>query len=147
MHNSKCPHSDIDMEIPWGRFSWRILPPAALWQHRHKQDASHCWVSTCSIMPTQTQARCNSLLRKHKELNLEEKFSCWEKYCQIGTEDLIEMHDCYRQTWVQLFWRQKMKKPSVSALIYWKFEYKQSLNPNNLKGIQLYSSHSVVCTM
>ena len=39
----------------------------------------------CSIMPTQTvtvfqtQARCRSLSRKHKELNLlaeEEKFSC-----------------------------------------------------------------------
>ena len=37
--------------------------------------------------------------RKHKELNLIKIFSCRKKYCQMeqGTEDLIEMHDCYRQ--------------------------------------------------
>ena len=34
---------------------------------------------------------------------------------------------------------------SKHALLCWKFEYKQSLLPNNLKWIQLYSSHLVVC--
>ena len=53
------------------------------------KNASHLAVA-CSIMPTQTQARCNSLLRKQKELNLE--------ILSDGTEDLIELHDCYRQT-------------------------------------------------
>ena len=33
-----------------------------------------------------------------------------------GTEDLIEMHDCYRQTWVQLFWIQNLKMPIFFCL-------------------------------
>ena len=47
MHNSKFRPNN-DMEIHWGRFG-----------------------VACSITPTQTQTRCNSLLRKQKELNLE----------------------------------------------------------------------------
>ena len=33
-----------------------------------------------------------------------------------GTEVLIEMHDCYRQTWVQLFWIQNLKTPIFFCL-------------------------------
>ena len=33
-----------------------------------------------------------------------------------GTEDLIEMHDCYRQTWFQLFWIQNLKTPMSFCL-------------------------------
>ena len=33
-----------------------------------------------------------------------------------GTEDLIELHDCYRQTWVQLFWIQNLKMPILFCL-------------------------------
>ena len=39
------------------------------------EEASHLAVA-CSTMPTQTQARCKSLLRKQKKLNLERKISC-----------------------------------------------------------------------
>ena len=90
--------------------------------------ATHLAVA-CSIMPTRHK---NSLLRKQKELNLEKtnSNSCWEKDCQMdsdGTEDLIELHYCYRQTWVQLFWIQK-----ISVSICWKFAYEQSLKPNDL---------------
>ena len=33
-----------------------------------------------------------------------------------GTEDLIELHDCYRQTWVQLFWIKNLKMPIFFCL-------------------------------
>ena len=99
MHNSKC-RLNKDMQIHWGRFIRRMLPsrlvPAALYQHRHKQDASHYWRSTRS--------------------------SIWEKNLLLreilsdGTEDIIEMHDCYRQTWVQLFWTQNLKMPMFFCL-------------------------------
>ena len=36
---------------------------------------------------------------------------------------------------------------NTSVLTWWKFQYKQSLMPNSLKWIQLYSSHSVLCPM
>ena len=49
-------------------------------------------------MPTQTQARCNSLLREQKELNLEKKNLLLREILSDETEDLIELHDCYRQT-------------------------------------------------
>ena len=46
----------------------------------------------------------------------------WEKNLLLreilsdGKEDLIELHDCYRQTWVQLFWIQNLKMPIVFCL-------------------------------
>ena len=50
----------------------------------------------CSIMPTQTVSDTSkSLLRKHKELNLQ-KILFLREILLDGTEDLIEMHDCYR---------------------------------------------------
>ena len=64
MHNSKCRPNN-DMEIRCWRFSWRFSL-----QHYAKQ----------------TQAMCKSLLRKHKELNLEKRNSCWEQsswHCQM----------------------------------------------------------------
>ena len=47
-------------------------------------------------MPTQTVSDTSkSLLRKHKELNLQ-KILFLREILLDGTEDLIEMHDCYR---------------------------------------------------
>ena len=66
-------------------------------------------------MPTQTQARCKSLVRKQKELNVEKNLLLRE-ILSDGTEDLIELHDCYRQTWVQLFWIQYLKMPIFFCL-------------------------------
>ena len=46
----------------------------------------------------------------------------WEKNLLLreilsdGTEDLIELHDCCRQTWVQLFWIQYLKMPIFFCL-------------------------------
>ena len=46
----------------------------------------------------------------------------WEKNLLLreilsdGTEDLIELHDCYRQIWVQLFWTQNLKMPIFFCL-------------------------------
>ena len=72
-----------------------------------------CWLQLLSIMPTQTQA---ALLRKHKELNVEKLSSLCSNISLLlreilsdGTEDLIEMCDCYRQTWLQLFWIWNLK--------------------------------------
>ena len=63
----------------------------------------------CGIMPTQPQARCKLPLRKQKELNLEKQILLLREMLSYGTKDLIEMHDCYRQTWVQLFWIPNLK--------------------------------------
>ena len=68
----------------------------------------------------------------------------FEIQCLTSTEDLIELHDCHRQTWVQQFWIQNLKMPIFFCLSMLEI-YKQSLKPNDLKGIQLYSSHSVAC--
>ena len=74
MHNSKCRPNN-DMEIRCWRFSWRFceecFPP--------------CQCCSLQHYAKQTQAGCKSLLRKHKELNLEKKNSCWEQsswHCQ-----------------------------------------------------------------
>ena len=39
------------------------------------------------------------------------KISCWEKYGQMEHKNWLKLHDCYRQTWVQLFWIQYLKTP------------------------------------
>ena len=86
-----------------------------------------CSAVECSTMPTQTKARCKPLVRKHKELNLEKQCSSWLKYIQIlsdGTKDLIEMHFCYRQTWLSEF--------NCFEYQIWKFQYFLSEYAGNL---------------
>ena len=57
------------------------------------------------------------------------KISCWEQQSwkknvllretlSVGTEDLIVLHDCYRQTCVQLFWIQNFKMLIFFCLNY-----------------------------
>ena len=104
------------MEIHRGRFGWRRLPslllPAALCQHSHKQDASYHWGSKRS-----------SILKKNRLLR---------EILLDGTVDFIEMHNCYRKTWGQLFWTQNLKMPIfffLNMLEIWKqiiFEAKWS---------------------
>ena len=62
MQNSKCSLNN-DIGIHWRRLKIQL------------KNAFHL-ASDCSIMPTQTKARCKSLLRKHKELNLERNKFC-----------------------------------------------------------------------
>ena len=121
------------MKIHCGRFGWRMLPiwllPAALCQHRHKQDASHYWgskrSSSCSTFKIKSTVERN-MVRWNTRID-------WN--CMIVT-DKPEFNCSEYNTW---------KRPSFSVVICWKFEYKQSLKPNDLQGIQLYSSHSVAC--
>ena len=75
----------------------------------------------------------------------------WEKNLLLreilsdGTQDLIELHDCTDIPAFNCPEYKIWKWPSFSVLICWKFAYQQSLKPNDLWGIQLYSSHSVAC--
>ena len=99
----------------------------------------------CGIMPTQPQARCKLPLRKQKELNLEKQILLLREMLSYGTKDLIEMHDCYRQTWVQLFWIQNLKIAIFFCFNMLKIWIPAIFEAKWSQGIQLYSSHSVVC--
>ena len=83
-------------------------------------------------MTTQTQARCNSLLRKHKELNLEKKFSCWEEYCQMEQKMWLKCMIGTDKPDINCFEYEIWKFPCFSVLISWKFDYRHSLMPNDL---------------
>ena len=111
------------------RFSWRMLSTwlltAALCQHRQRQDASHYWGST----------RSSTL----KEINsVERKIVRWNRRLDWNASLL-------QTNLISTVLNTKFEKPCFSVLICWKFEYKQCLLPNDLKWIQLYSSHSVAC--
>ena len=132
MHNSKFAQT-MKLANIWLKNASHLAVTCSIMptgiQHRHKQDASHYWGSKLS-----------SILKKKSPV---------ERNMVRWTEDLTKLHNCYRQTWVQQFWIQNLKMPILicckSVLICWKFECKQSLKPNDLKRIQLYSSHSVSC--
>ena len=72
MHNSKCRPNN-DMEIHWGRFGWRKLPiwllPAALCQHRHKQDATHYWGSKRSSILRKKSPVERNIVRWNRRLD------------------------------------------------------------------------------
>ena len=82
-----------DMEIHWGRFGWRKLPiwllPAALCQHRHKQDATHYWGSKRSSILRKKSPVERNIVRWNTGLN----WIAW----------------LYRHTCVQLSWIQNLK--------------------------------------
>ena len=88
--------------------------------HRHKQHASHYWESKRSLI-------------------LHKKFSCWEKYCQMEQKTWLECMIVSDKPEFNCFEYKIWKCPCFSVLICWKFKYKQSLKPNDLEGIQLYS--------
>ena len=89
----------------------KCQPKYWLWDSLGKiqmNNAFGCWLQHwISSMPTHTQAGCKSLLM-HKELILKRFFSeTMKEILPDGTEDWIEMYDCYRQTWfstVYKFW-------------------------------------------
>ena len=78
------------MEIHWGRFSWRKLP---IW-----------------LLPANTDtSKMQFTIEEAKGAQSWEKNLLLREILSDGTEDLIELHDCYRQIWVQLFWIQNLK--------------------------------------
>ena len=91
--------------------------------HKSKDSAEECFPPCCwcSIMTTGTShywGKTRSSILK--------RISPVEEILSDGTEDLIEMHNCYRQTWFELFW----KNPIFFCLnmLY----YAGNLNTNNL---------------
>ena len=56
----------------------------------------------CQNRHIKVPCQCRSLLRKHKELNLEKNPNLFREILWDGTEDLIEMYDCYRQSLTNL---------------------------------------------
>ena len=112
-----------------------------MWRFNGEDSAEECFPLCCWLQHYANTDTSKMLFT----IEAWKQFSCWEKYdgpLSDRTEDLIEMHDCYRQTWVQLLWIWSLKIP-----LFFKSEYKleQSLMPNDQKEIQLYSSHFVVC--
>ena len=59
-----------------------------------------------------------------------------------GAVYLIDCHNITEKPDFYCFEYKFWKFPSFSVLICWKYEYKKSLLPNDLKWIQLYSSHA-----
>ena len=60
-----------------------------------------CWLQHCSNTDKQD---ASYYWGRTRSSSLREKISHSEKYWTELTEDLIQMHDCYKQTWFQLFW-------------------------------------------
>ena len=116
MHNSSFRPNN-DMEIHWGRFGWRKLPiwllPAALFQHRHKQDATHYWGSKRSSILRKKSPVERNIVRWNRRLD----WIAWLLQTNLSSTVLNT------KIW---------KCPSFSVFIYWKFEYKQSLKPNDV---------------
>ena len=173
MHNSKRrPNNDV--EILWGRFSWRMLP--ALLQHYASTDTNKMqvtieeaqggWSWRSSILTKYSPVGRN-IVRWNRRLTWNAyllqttcfEYKYWKFQCfsvLINNYDLIcweVQYDliCWKFTIQTIFdtklsWRDPaVFQPFCCVSICWKFEYKQSLRPNHLKGIQLYSSHSVAC--
>ena len=109
MHNSKCnPNNDV--EIDWGRLSWRMLSilllTAALCQCRYKQ--------------------MQVTIEEAQGAQSWEEFLLLREILSDGTEGLVEMYVSYRQTWFQEF----------STVLNTKFEDSHVLlsqNTGNLK--------------
>ena len=124
VHNSKCCPIN-DMEIHWERFGWREAKGAQSWKK------ISCWEKYCLLREILSEKKSPV---ESENLQLREISKAWLK-CMIVT-DKPEFNCSEYKIW---------KCPSFSVLICWKFEHKQSLKPNDLKEIQLYSSNSVVC--
>ena len=118
------------MGIYLGQFSCRMLPTMLL------TAVELHYANTDSFRYKQLEARCKSLLREHKELNLEKKISCWENR--------------------KLDWKWLLQTNLTSAVLNTKFEnshvflswHAGNLNTsmlNELEGTQLYSCHSFAC--
>ena len=114
------------------------FPSGCCLQHYSNTDSSKIQVTFEEAKGAQSY-KTNLLLR--------EILSDW-------TEDLIEMHNSWwlfhsnLSSTVLNHWIQNLKMPIFFCLNMLEIcIHKQSLKPNDLKGIQLYSSHSVVCPM
>ena len=71
--------------------------------------------------------------------------SCWEKYCQMEQKTWLKCMIVTDKPEFNCSEYKIWKCPSFSVSICWKFAYNRSWKPNYLKGIQLYSCHSVAC--
>ena len=77
-------------------------------------------------------ARCNSLLRKQKELNLEKRISCWEKWNRRLDWIAWLLQTNLSSTVLNTKFENAHLFLSQLDSICWKFAYKQSLKPNVL---------------
>ena len=119
MHNSKF-HPNNGMVIHWGRFGWRMLPiwllPAALCQHRHKQDATHYWGSKRSSILRKKSPVERNIVRWNRRLD----WIAWLLQTNLSSTVLNTKFENAHLFLSQL------------DSICWKFAYKQSLKPNVL---------------
>ena len=95
-------------------------------------------------MPTQPQVRCKTLQVNIKEAKGAQS---WKKIPRLreilsdGAKDLIEMHACYRLTWVQLFWKLFFYLKKAHLFLSW---YAGNLNTNNLWSQMILKGSSCI---
>ena len=123
-----------------------------MWRFTEENSAEKClppcfWLQHCVNTDT---SKMLVAFEEAQEAKSWKEFLLLREKLSHGAVYLIERHDCHNITekpdfycFEHKFW----KFPSFSVLICWKFKYKKSLLPNDLKWIQLYSSHaeSVEC--
>ena len=92
MHNSKRRPNN-DMEICW------------------EDSAEECFPACCCLWHYANTAtsKMQVTIEEAKGAQSWKKIMLLREILSDGTEVLIEMHDCYRQTWVQLFWIPNLK--------------------------------------
>ena len=103
--------------IHWGGLIWRMLPPCYWLQHSANTDTSKMQVTIEEAQGAQSL----------------KTFLLLREISSDGTDVLIKMHDCYRQTYFNYFEYKIWKIPCIYVLICWKFECKQSQLPNDKK--------------
>ena len=109
--------------------------------HLDLKNAFHPTVD-CSIVPTETQTRCNSLYQGEAQRAQSLKnFSYGEKHFQMEQKIWLQCMVVIDKPDFNCFQHKIWKFACFSDLICWKSEYKQSLLPNDLKWIQLYFRH------
>ena len=121
----QCMTVNVTQKIDVAKIQLSMLPPGCWLQHYAHTN------------PSVMQATVGN----HKELNLDRFFAYWERYCLMEHKTKLKCMIVTDKTDFKCF-ESKIKKHSS---LCWKLEYKQSLIPNYLKWIQVYSWHSFLC--